>query len=160
MPKFKIRDKILPSNSLPYYPSGVRLPTILLPSAVSLLGITQWPVAWQMTHAAPARLPLLSSSQNHLFLIMLASFRSLNKLTGTKCTHSHSSQRPRHKSKQELSGRLETCLMQQDERCCRVVENWSLWSCQVGLNNNKLAETTSMSRQKDTREKRGKRNAG
>lgn len=30
------------------------------------------------------------------------------------------------KSKQELSGCSEPCLMQQDERCCRVVENWSL----------------------------------
>lgn len=73
--------------------------------------------------------------------------------------HAHSSHHSPSfgKSKQELSGRSEPCLMQQDERCCRVVENWSLWSWRVGLNNNKSGETTSMNGQMDRGQKEGKK---
>lgn len=167
MSEFRIRHKkvfFLPwtSQTPPCYPSAISLPIIILPPAVSSLGITQWPAGWQMTHSAPAWLPLLSSHEPaaHLFLIMVASFRSLSKTHRHK-THTCTQLPPSTtKSKQELSGRSEPCLMQQDERCCRVVENWSLWSWQVGLNNNKLAETASMNGQKDRGEKRRKERQG
>lgn len=116
--------------------------------------MTLWAVAW---------LPLLSSNEPtaHLFLIRWHLSKRLSKPHRHKKAHMQTAPTIHGKSKQELSGRSEPCLMQQDERCCRVVENWSLWSWQVGLNNNKLGETTSMNGQKEGGgKKRGKERQG
>lgn len=109
----------------------------LTSSCHPLFRISQWP-AWLtlLWHdplcCQPMKWWLICFSLGWL------SFKSLSKRHRHTHTYTHVHPPPSTtKSKQDLSGCSELCLMQQDERCCHVVKSWSMWSWQVCLSNNK-----------------------